>query len=45
MIEVEDLIALVRAYNPRTDADLIRRAFAYGAKMHEGQARRSRWQS
>ncbi|SDZ55625.1 GTP pyrophosphokinase/guanosine-3',5'-bis(diphosphate) 3'-pyrophosphohydrolase [Jannaschia faecimaris] len=41
MIEVEDLIALVRAYNPRTDADLIRRAFAYGAKMHEGQARRS----
>ena len=41
MVEVEDLIALVRAYNPRTDVDLIRRAYAYGAKMHEGQVRRS----
>ncbi|CTQ31955.1 RelA/SpoT family protein [Jannaschia rubra] len=41
MIEVEDLIALVRAYNPRTDADLIRDAYAYGAEMHEGQVRRS----
>ncbi|CTQ50051.1 RelA/SpoT family protein [Jannaschia donghaensis] len=41
MIEVEDLIALVRAYNPRTDVDLLRRAYAYGAEMHEGQTRRS----
>ncbi|MCK0169380.1 bifunctional (p)ppGpp synthetase/guanosine-3',5'-bis(diphosphate) 3'-pyrophosphohydrolase [Jannaschia sp. S6380] len=41
MIEVEDLIALVRAYNPRTDAELIRGAYAYGAEMHAGQTRRS----
>ena len=41
MIEVEDLIALVRAYNPRTDASLIRQAYAYGASMHAGQLRRS----
>jgi len=41
MIDVEDLISLVRNYNPRTDADLIRRAYAYGREMHAGQFRRS----
>ena len=41
MIDVEDLIALVRNYNPRTNEDLIRRAYAYGLKMHEGQSRQS----
>ncbi|TGD67724.1 bifunctional (p)ppGpp synthetase/guanosine-3',5'-bis(diphosphate) 3'-pyrophosphohydrolase [Tabrizicola sp. WMC-M-20] len=41
MIDVEDLIALVRNYNPRTNADLIRRAYAYGMAMHEGQMRKS----
>ncbi|MDO8885197.1 MAG: bifunctional (p)ppGpp synthetase/guanosine-3',5'-bis(diphosphate) 3'-pyrophosphohydrolase [Pseudotabrizicola sp.] len=41
MIDVEDLIALVRNYNPRTNADLIRRAYAYGMQMHEGQMRKS----
>ncbi|TQS73685.1 bifunctional (p)ppGpp synthetase/guanosine-3',5'-bis(diphosphate) 3'-pyrophosphohydrolase [Rhodobacteraceae bacterium] len=41
MIDVEDLIALVRNYNPGTDAALIRNAYAYGMKMHEGQFRRS----
>jgi GTP diphosphokinase / guanosine-3',5'-bis(diphosphate) 3'-diphosphatase len=41
MIDVEDLIALVRNYNPRCNADLIRKAFAYGMKMHEGQMRKS----
>ncbi|MEY4871286.1 MAG: hypothetical protein RLZZ563_616 [Pseudomonadota bacterium] len=41
MIDVEDLIALVRNYNPRTNADLIRRAYAYGFKMHDGQLRKS----
>ena len=41
MIDVEDLIALVRNYNPRTDADLIRRAYAYGKAMHDGQFRHS----
>lgn len=41
MIDVEDLIALVRNYNPRTNADLIRRAYDYGHKMHDGQLRKS----
>ncbi|MEM7488750.1 MAG: bifunctional (p)ppGpp synthetase/guanosine-3',5'-bis(diphosphate) 3'-pyrophosphohydrolase [Pseudomonadota bacterium] len=41
MIEVDDLIALVRAYNPRSDAALIRSAYEYGAAMHAGQTRRS----
>ncbi len=41
MIDVEDLIALVRNYNPRTNADLIRRAYAYGMQMHDGQFRKS----
>jgi GTP diphosphokinase / guanosine-3',5'-bis(diphosphate) 3'-diphosphatase len=41
MIDVEDLIALVRNYNPRTNEGLIRRAYEYGLKMHEGQLRHS----
>ena len=41
MIDVEDLIALIRNYNPRTNSDLIRRAYAYGKQMHEGQFRKS----
>ena len=41
MIDVEDLIALVRNYNPRTNADLLQRAHAYGMKMHDGQIRKS----
>ena len=41
MIDVEDLSALVRNYNPRTNADLIRRAYDYGLQMHEGQLRHS----
>ena len=40
-ITPDDLVALVRAYNPRTDADLLRAAYAYAARMHEGQTRRS----
>ncbi|WP_323042804.1 bifunctional (p)ppGpp synthetase/guanosine-3',5'-bis(diphosphate) 3'-pyrophosphohydrolase [Gemmobacter sp.] len=41
MIDVEDLIALVRLYNPRTNEDLLRRAYDYGRRMHEGQFRHS----
>ena len=41
MIDVEDLIALVRNYNPRTNAELIRKAYQYGMTMHEGQFRKS----
>ncbi len=39
--DVEDLVTLIRAYNPKSNADLIRRAYAYGEKMHEGQFRHS----
>ena len=41
MIDVEDLVALVRNYNPRSNADLIRKAYAYGMEMHDGQWRKS----
>ncbi|MDD7969885.1 RelA/SpoT family protein [Roseinatronobacter alkalisoli] len=41
MITLADLIALVRNYNPKTDEDLIRRAWVYGEAMHEGQFRHS----
>ncbi len=41
MIDVDDLIALVRNYNPRSDPALIRAAYAYGQRMHEGQTRHS----
>ena len=41
MIAVEDLIALVRNYNPKTNEALIRAAYDFGREMHEGQFRRS----
>ncbi|MEI4194533.1 RelA/SpoT family protein [Roseovarius sp. E0-M6] len=41
MIPVEDLITLVRDYNPKTDEKLIRAAYKYGREMHEGQTRHS----
>ena len=41
MIDVEDLLALVRNYNPRSNAALIRDAYEYGMRMHEGQFRHS----
>ncbi|SLN58681.1 GTP pyrophosphokinase rsh [Roseovarius litorisediminis] len=41
MIAVEDLIELIRPYNPKTDETLIRAAYDYGCAMHEGQFRHS----
>ena len=41
MIDVEDLLDLVQNYNPKTDSDLIRKAYAFGKDAHEGQFRRS----
>ena len=35
------LVAQVRAYNPRSDEALLRTAHAFGARLHEGQRRRS----
>ncbi|MCL4252094.1 MAG: HD domain-containing protein, partial [Anaerolineae bacterium] len=41
MITPDDLVALVRNSNPNCDEALIRRAWDYGAAMHEGQLRHS----
>ena len=41
MFDADDLIALVENYNPKTNADLIRRAFDYGQRLHSGQTRHS----
>ena len=41
MISADDLIALVRTYNPKTNADLIADAFVFGGQMHDGQFRHS----
>ncbi len=40
-IDVDDLIDLVRNYNPKTNEALIRKAYAYGERMHDGQFRHS----
>ena len=36
MIAPDDLIALVRNYNPKTNDTLIRAAYDYGQEMHVG---------
>ncbi|MDA7430508.1 bifunctional (p)ppGpp synthetase/guanosine-3',5'-bis(diphosphate) 3'-pyrophosphohydrolase [Primorskyibacter aestuariivivens] len=41
MISADDLVALVRNYNPKTNETLIRAAYDYGREMHEGQVRHS----
>ncbi|MFK7752332.1 MAG: bifunctional (p)ppGpp synthetase/guanosine-3',5'-bis(diphosphate) 3'-pyrophosphohydrolase [Sedimentitalea sp.] len=41
MSSADDLISLVRAYNPKTNADKILAAFDYGRQMHDGQFRHS----
>ncbi len=38
---IEELISQVAAYNEEVDKDLLRRAFQFAAKAHEGQQRRS----
>ncbi len=41
MIASEDLVALVRNYNPKTNETLIRAAYDFGRAMHDGQMRHS----
>jgi len=36
MIEVQDLVALIKAYNPKSDESLIKAAYTYGNEMHKG---------
>ena len=38
---IETIIDKARVYHPTTDAELLRRAYAYAAAKHEGQSRRS----
>ncbi|GLQ25333.1 RelA/SpoT family protein [Sulfitobacter pacificus] len=40
-ITADDLVALVRRYNPKTNEKQIRAAYDYGAEMHDGQFRHS----
>lgn len=41
MIDVEVLVGHVLSYNPKSNVDKIRAAYAYGKEMHEGQFRHS----
>lgn len=41
MIESNDLIDRVRAYQPSADADLLKRAYDFSEKAHTGQKRKS----
>ena len=39
--EIDQLIKRVQSYNPDADVELVRRAYAFSAKAHAGQTRRS----
>ena len=41
MISLDDILNDVKAYNPGAQTDLIRRAYEFSAKAHEGQKRKS----
>ena len=41
MITADDLIGLIRAYNPSTNTEQIVQAYRFCEEMHEGQFRRS----
>ncbi len=38
---IENIVSRARVYHPNTDAELLRRAYAYAEAKHEGQSRRS----
>ncbi len=41
MIRLDDILDEVHRYNPQADLDLIRKAYVFSAKVHQGQIRRS----
>ncbi|AJE03697.1 RelA/SpoT family protein [Geobacter pickeringii] len=41
MIRLNDILDKVAAYNPAADLDLVRKAYVYCAKVHQGQTRLS----
>ena len=41
MVRLENILEEVQKYNPETDLDLVKKAYVYSAKVHQGQTRRS----
>lgn len=41
MIRLHDILDMVLAYNPGADLDLLKKAYVFSAKVHQGQTRRS----
>lgn len=41
MIRLYDIVDVISMYNPNADLDLIRKAYVFSAKVHQGQTRRS----
>src|ERR1700694_2848239 len=41
MIRLHDILEKVSAYRPDADLDLIKKAYVYSAKVHQGQVRKS----
>jgi GTP pyrophosphokinase len=41
MIRLHDILDMISAYNPEADLDLVKKAYVFSAKVHQGQTRRS----
>src|SRR6185312_14412441 len=41
MLRLNDILERVKAYHPDPDLDLIKKAYVYSAKVHQGQIRKS----
>lgn len=41
MLRLNDIVSRVQAYHPTADVDLIKRAYVYSARAHQGQVRKS----
>ena len=41
MIRLNDILERVSGYRPEADLDLIKKAYVYSAKVHQGQIRKS----
>ena len=41
MLRLQDLLTRVQGYHPAADLDLVQRCYAFAAKAHDGQLRRS----
>src|SRR5947209_1735095 len=41
MIRLNDILEKVSAYHPDADVDLVKKAYVYSAKVHQGQVRKS----